>query len=350
MSLIQLIFIASCCIIPTNAVVFADPCTDIATLNDGTTYNGNICSSSGFSTGINTIINGAISAVHTVELGLNSQVFGTITAGDSLTTGVNCVIHDTIQVVNSAIFGTNSIVYGNIAAGTTIQTNANCQINGCITASNVILGPDTTVSGTAILTPGTGSIQYGAGAIINNGSTCASSTTSPTVIPSLTPIIPTTTIPTPIVVSQTCSSTTACALIRPIILPLTCPTITVPTALTGTTSSQVYQALQLLLIKLNIILTIYTEATPSVCLSYNQLYAFNQIVNSVCWPAIIQTTFSSVFLAIIQNTQNITLWISSIQLLIQDIEAWILINGFDSIWYQILILVNGWNSVLQFCL
>ena len=130
-------------------------CNDITNIIASTTFNGNICSSAGFTAGASSVINGNIVAATAITIGASSVVNGNIDAGAAVT------------------LGASTIIVGSINAGVAITLGANDIVNGCLTAGAAItLGDGSHVTGKAISTIEV--ITYGSGAIVSQGP-CTSS-------------------------------------------------------------------------------------------------------------------------------------------------------------------------------
>jgi len=131
-------------------------CADITTVIAGVTLNGDVCSSTAFTSGAGSIINGNIVAVAGVTLGANSFVYGSINAGAAFTSGANSVVSGNVHAGSAATLGANSIIKGSLFSGTnvynygsgaTVGTNANNAVlstlangKGCADITTLVAG------------------------------------------------------------------------------------------------------------------------------------------------------------------------------------------------------------------
>jgi predicted acyltransferase (DUF342 family) len=140
--------------------------TDTATLASGATI-GNVSSSSAFTAGANSNINGFVTAAAAVTLGAYCTINGNVIAGAAFTSGDSCTIKGSVSAKAAFTGGANSIVGGNVLVGADFTSGANSIVAGDVYVTGAVtLGARSRILGA--LHSGTGVITYGKGATVGS--------------------------------------------------------------------------------------------------------------------------------------------------------------------------------------
>jgi cytoskeletal protein CcmA (bactofilin family) len=96
-------------------------CQDVTTLVAGGS-SGGICSSTAFTSGANSIVNGWVTAKAATTLGATSRVHGNVTAGAAYTSGDGSVVDGNVNASGDITLGANSRILGTVHSGTGVIT------------------------------------------------------------------------------------------------------------------------------------------------------------------------------------------------------------------------------------
>jgi cytoskeletal protein CcmA (bactofilin family) len=120
---------------------------DISSLPAGQT-SGPINSTTAFTGGAGSTINGDVTAVNSVTIGPNSYVGGSINSGEGFTSGDRTIIKGDVNAKDDLTLGAYSVIHGDVYART-ITLGANSLINGSAVSGTgvIIYGPGSVVGG-----------------------------------------------------------------------------------------------------------------------------------------------------------------------------------------------------------